>query len=397
MKKIAFLADGHYGSTLPLAKYFTRLGYSVDYYIFCLGEISDREAIKITQIKTKRGAHVISKCYAPDIYEYVNSPNFRLCYISTFRPYKSIFLLRNLIDFINTVILKKIIKKINGEKYHAINLIGRNNSEILLPFINNLQCHNVATSLHEVCSHYKPDYSKPTNLLKTLFINKRTIIVHSQKSLEDILKYHEADKSYIHHINFGLFETYKTIKKEASSIINKPYMLFFGHILPYKGLNVLYDAINLLTQENSLGEVKVVVAGKGNDPILDCIRNDERFVLLNHFLTNEEIVTLIENSRFVVCPYLSVSQSGITQTVFTFSKPVIASNIGSFPKVLFDGENGLLFEAGNSEDLAKKMSRLISDENFYVELCDNVNKYESLHPEYSWFNIVDKYKRILLD
>ena len=76
---------------------------------------------------------------------------------------------------------------------------------------------------------------------------------------------------------------------------------------------------------------------------------------------------------------------------------IATAKIKSRDKVLFDGENGLLFEAGNSEDLAKKMSRLISDENFYVELCDNVNKYESRRPEYSWFNIVDKYKRILLD
>lgn len=397
MKKIAFLADGHYGSTLPLAKYFTRLGYSVDYYIFCLDEISDREAIKIKQMKTKKGVHVIKKSDAPEIYEYVHSSHFNLCYISTFRPYKSILIWRNIIDLINTFILDKIIKKINSEKYHAINLIGRNTSEILIPFLNNLQCPNVLTSLHEVCSHYNMDASEPTKLLKNLFINKRTIIVHSQKTVDDILMYNGVDRSCVHHINFSLFETYKTIKNDASSIINEPYMLFFGHILPYKGLNVLFDAVNLLAHENKLGDVKVVVAGKGNDPILNQIKNDERFILLNHFLTNEEIVTLIENSRFVVCPYLSVSQSGITQTVFTFYKPVIASNIGSFPKVVFDGENGLLFEVGNPKDLAKKILRLISDEKFHAKLCDNVRRIETLHPEYNWFNIVDKYKKILLD
>ena len=47
---------------------------------------------------------------------------------------------------------------------------------------------------------------------------------------------------------------------------------------------------------------------------------------------------------------------------FQYSKPVIASNIGSLPELVLDGVNGYLFEPGNAEDLRGKVLQLDADE-----------------------------------
>lgn len=392
MKKIALIADGHTGSTLPLAKYLVDRGFFVDYYLFCIDSIGDREAIKIQSTKTQKGIHVIEQNHAPEIYEYVNNSQFRLYYISTYRPYKSVILLRNFIALFNWFLIKGIITQINKERYYAVNLIGRYSSEILIPYLVGIKCDRIVTSLHEVCSHFNANFHKPSKLLKLLFKYKKTIIVHSKKSLNDVLKYDKSDKSCIHYINFGLFETYRIIKKDDSCVISEPYILFYGYILPYKGLSVLYDAIDFLSNnKKGLKKFKIVVAGAGTDSVLNKMKDDERFIVLNHFLTNEEIVTLIDNSLFVVCPYISVSQSGITQTVYTFGKPVIASNIGDFPKIVHDGENGLLFNVGDGADLAEKIYEIIEDDELYKLICCNAAKFEQLYEDYSWRVITEQY------
>jgi glycosyltransferase involved in cell wall biosynthesis len=60
----------------------------------------------------------------------------------------------------------------------------------------------------------------------------------------------------------------------------------------------------------------------------------------------------------------SVCNDTAPQTIFeSFSGgvPIIASNIGGFPDFVLDGENGLLFEAGNGADLADKIHSVIAE------------------------------------
>lgn len=393
VKKIAIIVDSHIGSTLPLIRQFISFGYNVDYYILCCDKIGDREAINIKSSKTKLGIHPITEEESPCIFSYISSINFRLYYFSTLRPYNSIFGLRHIIMTINKLLIKKICKKINAENYFAINYVGRYNSEILMQIEKYIKCTNTITSLHEVCNHFYTNSTKPTKYLKYLFKNNKKIIVHSQKSYVDILKYSETNKDRIFHVNFGLFETYKTISEKNIKDLNVPYFLFYGFIQPYKGLNILYDAINLLSVDE-LDEYKIVVAGRGYDPILERMKNDNRFIVINRYISNAEIVKLNTNAKAIICPYLTVSQSGIIQTSLVFEKPIIASNIGSFLEFLEHKKTGLLFECGNSEDLANSILTLKNDQILYDEILRNIKKLEYIQPNFSWLEIGKSYIKI---
>lgn len=88
--------------------------------------------------------------------------------------------------------------------------------------------------------------------------------------------------------------------------------------MPYKGIGLLYQAYlkNLNKGEN----IPIVIAGKGNDRYLPLFVKAPNVKVINTYLSNQDIATLIANCKAVVCPYLSASQSGIPQTVNQFGK-----------------------------------------------------------------------------
>lgn len=70
-------------------------------------------------------------------------------------------------------------------------------------------------------------------------------------------------------IHFGEFETYLLPFTFNSAKLNlHSYLLFFGSIQAYKGLSILYDAITILKEKGPL-KFKIVVAGRGRDPVLE--------------------------------------------------------------------------------------------------------------------------------
>ena len=85
------------------------------------------------------------------------------------------------------------------------------------------------------------------------------------------------------------------------------------------------------------------------------------------FKNGTELETVIRNARFTLIP--SIWYDNLPNTAlesFLYSKPVIASNIGSLPELVVDGENGYLFVPGNADDLADKIRLLDDDEKIRI-------------------------------
>ena len=79
--------------------------------------------------------------------------------------------------------------------------------------------------------------------------------------------------------------------------------MFFGFIVNYKGLDVLLKAAHVLMDRGFTR--KIVVAGGGNVDCLATIKKEKNFIVINRWIENVEISTLIRKCHIVVCPYLS--------------------------------------------------------------------------------------------
>ncbi|MGZ5457303.1 MAG: glycosyltransferase family 4 protein [Thermoanaerobaculia bacterium] len=128
--------------------------------------------------------------------------------------------------------------------------------------------------------------------------------------------------------------------------------LFFGHVRPFKGLDVALRAWRLLEREVTLvvageawwkGEAEVRELAKG----LDNVRFDFRFI------PDAEIATYFAAADVVLAPYRIEAQSGVALTAFHFARPVIASDVGGLPEIVEEGANGMLVPAEDPAALAK--------------------------------------------
>ena len=82
----------------------------------------------------------------------------------------------------------------------------------------------------------------------------------------------------------------------------------------------------------------------------------------------------------VVVPSIWYENAPLTiNEAFTASVPVITSNIGGMKELVRDGENGLLFEVGDSNDLTTKMQMIIDDPELLNKLQKGI-KIKSVTP-----------------
>jgi len=148
-------------------------------------------------------------------------------------------------------------------------------------------------------------------------------------------------------------------------VSNNPYgkyILFFGSIRPYKGVNVLIEAFK--KSKCNRQDIKLVIAGKdidGNVLQNESYAND--IIILNRYIENDELATLISNCLIAVLPYKSATQSGVTKSAIALDKPMICTHVGNLPNEVIDGRYGKVVNPDDAE-----------------ALCDGIN-YMTDHPE----------------
>lgn len=139
------------------------------------------------------------------------------------------------------------------------------------------------------------------------------------------------------------------------------YGLYFGRVTEEKGVETVIKAYE------KLPEYTVKIMG---DDTTDEAKRLKKYVE-NHkmknveflgFKSGAELENVIKGARFTLIP--SIWYDNLPNTAlesFQYSKPVIASNIGSLPELVIDGENGYLFKPSNVEDLIRKIKMLDDD------------------------------------
>ncbi len=153
-------------------------------------------------------------------------------------------------------------------------------------------------------------------------------------------------------------------------------LLFFGNILPYKGLGLLLQALSNINN-NSSHNIKLIVAGRCNDweaEYQPLIKNDVKIERILGFVDNKKIAQLFTNADYLILPYKDATQSGPLKIAFHYNLPIIASDIESFKEDIVDNVNGYLFKTGNVASL----------ENVLIKILNNhAANYEQLKIEQS--------------
>jgi D-inositol-3-phosphate glycosyltransferase len=122
------------------------------------------------------------------------------------------------------------------------------------------------------------------------------------------------------------------------------YLLFFGFIRAYKGLDLLIEAFSDERLRNR--KLKLIVAGEfyeSDTPYRDLIKKynlEDEIIFFDHFIKDEEVSSFFSASDIVVQPYKSATQSGVTQIAFHFEKPMLVTDVGGLREIVQDGKCG---------------------------------------------------------
>ena len=146
-------------------------------------------------------------------------------------------------------------------------------------------------------------------------------------------------------------------------------LLFLGRILPYKGLPLFLDAVDLLRRDGIAVDIGVFGEGHLGDAACRLAGNAE---VVNRWLTAAEIASVLSRYHAVVLSHTEASQSGVAAAAFGAGVPVIATPIGGLVEQVGDGVTGVLARRVDAPALAQAVRHLFGTPGLYATCCNNI-------------------------
>jgi D-inositol-3-phosphate glycosyltransferase len=122
------------------------------------------------------------------------------------------------------------------------------------------------------------------------------------------------------------------------------YILFFGFIRAYKGLDLLIEAFSDVRFRNR--KLKLIVAGEFYEDdapyriMIEKYNLENEIILYDRFIKDEEVSLFFSVADMIVQPYKTATQSGVTQIAFHFNKPMLVTDVGGLREIVPDGKCG---------------------------------------------------------
>lgn len=160
------------------------------------------------------------------------------------------------------------------------------------------------------------------------------------------------------------------------------YLLFFGLIREYKGLDLLIKA--LADERVKKLPIKLIVAGEFYDkkePYMQLIeslgvKND--IILYDKYIPDNDVKDFFNAADMVVQPYKSATQSGVTQVAYHFEKPMLVTDVGGLKEIIPHGKVGYVVEP-NPTKIADAICDFFENnrhDDFEANIIEEKKKYE---------------------
>ena len=216
-------------------------------------------------------------------------------------------------------------------------------------------------------------------------------IVHNCFMKATLISDYYFKKEKINVIHHGVDVPNPQVEEEKAKIslglAGKKVVLFFGFIIPGKGLECLIKTFSVFLEEAP--NATLMIAGeyhprlsKENPSYMGTIETlinekklEKKVVFKNSFVLNEELHTCIAAADVIVLPYVDESIAGVSGALATcalFNKPVIATDIPRFAGEIKNGVNGILVKPKDEEQLRNAMTALMRDEDLRKKLGKNL-------------------------
>lgn len=318
----------------------------------------------------------------PGMEEYDNLINLQQWYIAN-NPDNSILSCLRLAHQI-----KSFIKKGNFDILHSTT--NCKTTFFLLPFFSKLQ--NKLYTVHDPISHNRQSKIRDFFRIKLYYSSFKDLLLLSPSLIKQFKSRYKGWFDTIFYSNLGPYD-YLT---QCSALENnyKKYILFFGRVSYYKGVDLLIKAYP--KSEYYANGYKLLIVGKGNVNSKD-IEQNSNIIYINRYIANSELANFIRDSDSVVLPYRTATQSGCVMSAFAFNKPILATNVGDLPLSVTNDITGIIIEPDSEEEVVRGLNKMYHTDR--TKMSENIRKQYNEHGPNSWKqianNLIDIYNKIM--
>jgi len=193
----------------------------------------------------------------------------------------------------------------------------------------------------------------------------------------------------VRHIPNGIEpNTPPSSQESLNEDLKEPLGLFVGQLVRRKGVDVLFEAIGKLRNDDA----KFLIVGEGPEKER-LLKLSQRVGIMDRvhfagFVEKDTLDNYYSQASFFVYPSLSESFGFALFDAMSHGLPTIASNLKAYDGVLKNGENALLFEPGNSEELAIRLDELLESHVLRTSLSNNGEML--VKQRFNWPEIADR-------
>ncbi|MEE4196932.1 MAG: glycosyltransferase [Bacteroidales bacterium] len=204
--------------------------------------------------------------------------------------------------------------------------------------------------MHNVIPH--ENFPLKNTLTKYFVRQCDGFIAMSRSVLKDLNHFTlNQNKKFIPHPIYDTFGE-KVSKEQSLQKLNLSneyqYLLFFGIIRKYKGLDILIKA--LADKRLNRHPLKLIVAGefyedrKTYDELIENLQLKEQIIFTNGFVPTDQVKYYFCASDIVVQTYKNATQSGVTQIAYHFERPMLVTNVGGLAEIVPHQKVGYITE-----------------------------------------------------
>jgi len=199
------------------------------------------------------------------------------------------------------------------------------------------------------------------------------LVVHTEEARTRLIGAgHPPER--IHKIPHGLLQLVPPADPRVPDPDRPLRVLLFGSIKPYKGADVLIEALARLSPA-ARARLRVTIAGK---PFVDLGPLRERIAgadldgtveLRPRLLTDTEVAELLAEADLLVLPYRSIDASGVSMSAVAAGRPVIASALPGFVELFGEGRGAILVPPEDPTALARALETVAAEPDRLAELA----------------------------
>lgn len=235
-------------------------------------------------------------------------------------------------------------------------------------------------------------------IFASYFVKSTQGFVAMSRSVLEDLSLFDSKKSRVYsphplYDHYGLRISNQEAQNNLGLDTSCKYVLFFGFIRGYKGLDLLLDAFgNERLRELN---VKLIVAGEfyGNEEqYMKQIKDlgiEDRVELHTYFIPDDKVNNYFCSADIVAQPYKTATQSGVTQVAFHFEKSMLVTNVGGLPEIVPHGKIGYVVEP-DANEIAKALIDFYENER-EKEFEQNVKEEKR---KYEWVNMIEAFDKL---